>query len=245
MRDDGRLDELVAHLLRVGLLHGFHAGRGAQSLAADHGGVCARHAIPPLVAVHRVVAAHDGRDLGLHAIGGRLAREHLLERFHVAHAGAGARVAAVHERVHEHAADSLAPRHLHQRLEVRVLAMDAAVGDEPQEVERSGARRLHCAAQHLVVEELAGLDRAVDAHEILVDDASRAEIGVADFAVPHLSFGEAHGETAGVELREGKLLRQPVEVRRSLQQDGVSLAPGGVSPSVEDDQQHGAHALLW
>ena len=147
--------------------------------------------------------------------------------------------------MHEQVAHAFPPRHLHQRREVRVLAVDAAVGDQAQQVQRSGARRVHRASQHLVMEERARFDRPVDADQVLVDDASGAQVGVPDLAVPHLSFGEPDGQAAGLELRDREMRGELVDVRGALQQDGVSLATGGVAPSVEDDQQHGPHALLW
>ena len=147
--------------------------------------------------------------------------------------------------MHEDAPDALAPRHLHQRFEMCVLAVHAAIGDEPQEVQRACPRRMHRADQHLVVEELARLDRAVDPDEVLVDDASSPEVRVPHLAVPHLPVGETDGETAGVQLRDGELPGELVDVRRSLQGDGVPLAAGGIPPPVEDGQQHGAHASIW
>ena len=63
------------------------------------------------------------------------------------------------------------------------MRVDAAVGEEAHEVQRRAAVACvpGCGDEDGVAEEVAVLDRLVDPREVLVDDAARAEVGVADF----------------------------------------------------------------
>ena len=78
-----------------------------------------------------------------------------------------------------------------QRLEVVDVRMDAAVRDEPEQMDVLAA--LEGAAQDLVLEELAGLDRLVHAHEVLEEDPARADRQVPDLGVAHLTRRQADG----------------------------------------------------
>ena len=82
-------------------------------------------------------------------------------------------------------------RELEQRAEVVDVRVDAAVGDEPEQVDVPAAllRARNAPAKRRVLEEVAALDRLVDPHEILVDHPARADGQVADLGVPHLPGG--------------------------------------------------------
>ena len=69
------------------------------------------------------------------------------------------------------------------------MRVDAAVRDEPEQMDVLAA--LEGAAQRGVLEELAGLDRPVHAHEVLEEDAARADRQVADLGVAHLALRQA------------------------------------------------------
>ena len=95
--DDG-LDEFVRHAVFIALLNGMNGVGILHALAVDERVIGVLEAVPALVAVHRVVAAHNGRDL---------ADAELTALFHglcdkVAAGGRG-RVAPVEERVDIHA----------------------------------------------------------------------------------------------------------------------------------------------
>ena len=88
-----RLDKLVGDILVVALLHGLHHIGGLLALAFYQEVVGHFHAVPALVAVHGVVAAHNRGDCA-----GRLVAMGL-ELFYEAFARTGIGVAAVHEAV--------------------------------------------------------------------------------------------------------------------------------------------------
>ena len=70
-------------------------------------------------------------------------------------------------------------------------AVDAAVADEAHQMHRAAVGRgsLERGPECLGVSEFALANVAVDSGDPLVDDMSRADVQVADFAVAHLSFG--------------------------------------------------------
>ena len=125
---------------------------------------------------------------------------------------------------------------LEQRLEVVDVRVDAAVRDEPEQVDvLARARRRR---ERLVLEQLAGLDRPVHAHEILVEDPARADRQVPDLGVAHLPLRQADGLARGDELRVREVAPQPVEDRRVGELDRVAGAGRRDSPAVEDDERY-------
>ena len=71
------------------------------------------------------------------------------------------------------------------------VRMDAAVRDEPEQMDVLAS--FEGAAKSFVLEELAGLDRPVHPHEVLEEDAARADRQVPHLGVAHLALREADG----------------------------------------------------
>ena len=122
--------------------------------------------------------------------------------------------------------------------QVPVERVDAARTEQPDEVQ--GAAGLAQAGAQLdqrrELIEFTGLDALGDADQVLGDHAAGAEVQVADLAVAHLAFGEADGESAGVEQGARKALPEPVPDRGGGQLDGVAFALGPVAPAVQNHQ---------
>ena len=74
-------------------------------------------------------------------------------------------------------------------------------------------------------------------------DASGADIQVADFAIAHLSFGEADGGTGGADERVGKFFQEAVVIWFAREGDGVAFSFGAVAPAVEDGEDDGFRAF--
>src|SRR6185437_11237907 len=112
--------------------------------------------VPAPVAVHRVIPAADGRDAGnTLQVRGRAGRRG---------------VAAVGERVHVHLLDVLAGGQLDQPAQVADVAVDAAVGDEAEQVQGRSAGTPAGVHEHRVLVEGARLEVVVDADEVLAHD---------------------------------------------------------------------------
>ena len=113
--------------------------------------------------------------------------------------------------------DALLLRHLEQRVEVTLVAVHAARGDEAHEMNRAALFLgvLHDGDERLVLEEIAVLDVARDARELLVDEAARADVRVADLRVAHLAVRQAD-ELAGCLEVTGVIVCEEAVEDRSL-----------------------------
>jgi hypothetical protein len=190
--------------------------------------------LPAGVAVHRVVAAADGGD----AAG--LAQPALQFR-QVGAAAVRQGVATVGEGVEDDVGDALLGGQLDRRLDVLPAGVDAAVGDEAEQVQAAAgtiAGALAGGQQRLVFEEAAVGDGVVDPSQVLLDDRPGAEVEVADLGVAHLPVGEADVAALGGELGMRVAGPEGVEDRRLGQRDRVARPRLGQPPAVEDDQRH-------
>ena len=119
----------------------------------------------------------------------------------------GRRVAAVGEGMDHHPFRPQPPnvRQPQQRLQVADVGMDAAVADQPEQVQRPAAcqRAIHGPVEGGVRRELPVGDGAVDARQPLVDDEAGADVGVADLGVAHLPRRQADGLAGGEQRRTG------------------------------------------
>src|SRR6266852_1641626 len=102
---------------------------------------------------------------------------------------------------------------------------------------------LHGGEQRGVRKKLAILDHQLDASAVHVNDASGADVEVTDFAIAHLSVGQANIFAAGVNERVGILLQQAVVAGLACQRDGVGAGFSTVAPAVEndEDERFGTH----
>src|SRR5678816_4149180 len=100
----------------------------------------------------------------------------------------------------------------------------------------SGTRILHGREQYRLRKEFAVLDHQLDAGAVHVHDTSGADVEMADFAVAHLSVGQADVVAAGLNQGVGIFAQQAIVVGLAGQSDGVGFALGAVAPTVENDQ---------
>ena len=177
-------------------------------------------AIPALVAIHRVVAARHGGD----AIDRQLGQ--------VVHRRVRRDVPAVGEGMNPR----LVRREPQQRLEVIDVRVHAAVRDETEQMDALAT--LERATHSLVLEEIAALDRPVHTHEILEEDAARADREVSHLGIAHLTVRQADGLTRGVELGVRVVVPEPVEDRSVRKLDRVARPGWRDSPTVEDDERY-------
>ena len=76
----------------------------------------------------------------------------------------------------------------------------------------------------------------VDAGDVHVHNAAGADVEVADFAVAHLSIGQADEMVGGLNQGVGKLAQQLVVSGLACQRDGVVGGFSAITPSVEDGE---------
>ena len=129
--DDVRLDELVGDVGGVGRLDHRARRRRRRAVAVDDRVVGELGPLPALVAIHRPVAARDRRDA---ADAGRGDRG--FERRDVGASAGRRRVASVGEDVHEDARHAARLRQRDERVQVLLVAVDAAVREQADQVQR-------------------------------------------------------------------------------------------------------------
>ncbi len=221
-------DELVGHAGVVARLHRGDRVGGVRAVADDDRVESELGPVPALVAVHRVVAARDGRDpvrgQRREVVDGRVRRD----------------VAPVGERVDPRPVGHPLPlRQLEQRKDVGDVRVDAAGRDEPEQVHVAAAlaRAPERRDERLVLEEGAVADGAVDALEILVEHAARADRQVADLGVAHLAGRQPDRLAGRAELGVRELAPEPVEDRCVGELDRVARARRRDPPAVEDHER--------
>ncbi len=159
-RNDEWLDKFVG--LALGVALGDGSGDISRRLtgAGDERFVGDLDAFPAVIAVHRVVAAHDRSNFA-HADLGDL----LLDLLDVDRGTGGRRIAAVGDQVEIYLGHALLFGEAHERIEVIIHRVDATLTDEAQEVEGAplGFDMFHGAQERFILEEAARGDRHVDA----------------------------------------------------------------------------------
>ena len=137
---------------------------------------------------------------------------------------------------------ALALRHFQQRVDVRDVAVHAAVRDEPEEVQCGAfaGRLLHRREQGFIFKEAAVFDILRDAGQILVDDPAGAHVHVADFRIAHLAVRKAHMQAARLPLYEGIVFHETVQDRGLRRLHGVALYLLGQAETVHDHQHRGS-----
>ena len=225
---DGRLDEFIGDLRAVGFLRRVDR-RGVEVALPLHDRVIgAGDALPAVVAVHRVIPADHRRDAAdadpVH-LGFQL-REKI-------HARGRGHVAAVHEAVDVHLLEPRILRQPQQAVKVGVVAVHAAVRAEAHQVQRGVVlfAVLHRRQQSGVLKEVPVLDRLGDAGQLLIDDAARADVGVA-----HLAVGQAHVEAGRPDQRVGAGGHQAVDIRLFGRRDRVAVVLRVISKTVQDNE---------
>ena len=238
---DDRNNELVGHACVVGRLHGLV--RGSRVLADALGDCVVRllDALPALVAVHRVVTARDRRDAAqLEGV------DLVLQTVDIFNAGLRRGVAAVHEAVEADLAQAVAARQFEQREHVVDVRMHAAVGQQTEDVQ-GGIEPLALvdrAHQRFVFEEITVLNGLGDAGQLLIHDAARADIGVTDLGVAHLTVRQADIQTGSADIGHRVFLKDLVQIRRVRRLDRIALLFIAMAEAVHNDQSRGLLGAL-
>ena len=161
----------------------------------------------------------------------------LLKLFEVAGSVRRQSVAAIHERVHEDAVNPVLFGHAEQGVEMSLVRVHAAVGEQSEEVKTAAASAsvFHGCNEDWVGEELAVLDHQLDARAVHVNDASRADVKVAHLAVAHLTVGKSNVGAAGLNQGVGILSQKAVVRGLAGERDGIGLGLGAIAPAIEDN----------
>lgn len=85
----------------------------------------------------------------------------------------------------------------------------------------------------------------IDAHDVLVDDSSGANVEMAHLGVAHQSGGQAHRQTRSIERQVLLLVRGQLVHNGSVGvEDGVAILLVGHTPAIDHDQTNAVSRLL-
>ena len=201
VNDNRGFHEFVADSGGVTVLNGFRGGTGLVISPALHQHTISLfHPVPAFIPVHGVKAAAYGCDPAASDIG-----DGLFKLGQIITPGVGRRIAAVHETMDENTAQALAFGQLQQGAQMLQVAVNAAVGDQSQQVQGAAVRfRFFAGVDQGFIAEKAALPYILADHgQVLIDDAPCAYIHVANFRIAHLAFGQSHVQTGGGETGVG------------------------------------------
>ncbi len=236
LRDDrSRLDEFVGYALVVAALDGLRGAVGLESFAEPQALIGLLHAVPATVAVHRIEAAHHGRDLADPDLG-RL----LLDVGQVAKAACGRRIPAVREGVDENVLQIVPLGQFEQAVEVPEERVHADVAAQAHEVHPAvvGLDEFDELEELLVLEKRAIADGERQPDRFLRNDPAGADVLVTHLAVAHGPVGQADPLAVGVDQAMGILGHEHVIHRDMRPLDGIVRVFVGVrivTPAVTDD----------
>src|SRR4029453_8729287 len=154
--------------------------------------------------------------------------------------------------MHENPVQALLFRQLEQSIKMRLLRVNPAIGDKPEDVQTTstGSCVFYGRNQRRIGEEVTILNHQLDASDVHVHDAPCADVEVPNLAVAHLTLGKSNKWAASVNERVWVLAKKPVIGRFAGKCDGVGFSLRAEAPSVEDDENkrfgtgHGSFLLL-
>jgi hypothetical protein len=116
--------------------------------------------------------------------------------------------------------------------------VNAAIRNQSEEMQLPSAHLclFHGPRNSRVLLKCAGRNLRVDARNVHLHNAPRADVQVADLAVAHLPVGQPHKVVRGLNQRVGILGEQLVVGGLLSQRNGVVGGFGAIAPSVEDGQ---------
>ena len=232
--DDARQDEFIRQFSSIRITHGFLCAFKPQTFAEHHRVVRHLGSAVIAVAIHRVVSPNNGSDPA--------AAKNAHPFFKCANEACAAvhsHVAPVGEAMHENLGKPRIFRNLDQREKMLDMAVYAAVGEQPEEVQRG----VVCAAV---------LDRANDSgslrkaavlrsesylRQILIHYAPGADVRVPDLGIAHLPVREAHVKPGCTDQRMGVFFLQSTNVFYALNAHGVAVFIVRVAKAVEYDKR--------
>ena len=128
--------------------------------------------------------------------------------------------------------------HLHGGLHVLNVRVDAAVAGQPHDVD--GLTGLFCGGHGLhiggILEEITVVNGFGDLGQILKHDPARADVGVADFTVAHLSGGQTYVQPGGGQAGTGVLREELVQHGGFGGVDCVAHVAGAQAETVHNNQ---------
>jgi len=118
------------------------------------------------------------------------------------------------------------------------MRVHTAVAQQAEKMQIARAAAFHRFKQKRLLEKILVRNHQVDARDVHVNDAARAHIHVAHFAVAHLSLRQPNVRTGSVDQRVGKILEQAVIIGFASESNRISLGLSAVAPTIEHSQHN-------
>src|SRR5580700_3207823 len=118
--------------------------------------------------------------------------------------------------------------------------MHAAIGDQSHQVQSASllAGMLERRHNHRMPEEFARPNQIVDARDVHVHHAARADVQVAHFAIAHLAIGQADEMIRSMKQRVRKLRQQLVVRGFTGQRNRIGELLRTVTPAIQNRQHY-------
>ncbi len=147
--------------------------------------------------------------------------------------------------MHGHLLHALAVCQFQHRQDLLLVAVHATGREQPEYMQGGGRLRRSGAGadQFGIVEETAVLDRRVHPGQVLVNDATGAQVHVAHFRISHLPLRQAHVAALGVDKGVGTGGQQAAPVGQGGLGQRIVLGLVAMAPAIQDQQDHGLGAL--
>ena len=211
--EGARHHELVGYIAIVGSLHECIGGNIAARFGAYDGIEGLLHALPALIAVHRVIAPRNRSDF-CHARKTFFSDE-LFKLLDIALAARRRHIATIHEAMDANIAHAISGRVLNERIQMLVRGMHATIGKQAHEVQRSARnlRRIERRINHGIFANGTLTACHIDSREFLVHYAASANIQMAYFGISHLARRKTHGLTRCFKLAHGGFAQKRIQIR--------------------------------
>ncbi len=245
VQDHERRQELVreAGLLLAEGFDGFARAGEAAGFAQDMRLPAALDDAPVgFVAVHGDQHAATARgDPVVAAFGAQLGQQGL-QGLHVVQGAGFVDVPAVEQHVDPGALHTVGIGPAQHRREMIHVAVDVAVREQPDQVQglACAGDLTHQLAPDRALEEAPGAHGFAHQRGALGEDPPGTQVVVTDLAVSHVGVGgHAGGQAVGLQRRRGRLVAQPVQVRRLRRGHGVCAVAAPDPDAVHHAHHHG------
>ena len=188
-------------------------------------------ALPTFVTVHGVETTYDGSYMGAVRIA------HALQVLYKTLTAARVGVTTVHEAMHEGLISyAVFLRDLHQLEQVIQRRVYTAVGAQTHNVQFFAFCLCSLVSSYYlrVLQNRVVTDRAVDLHQVLINDTTGTDIEVPHFGVSHLSVRQTYVLTARLQLRVRVLCQQRIPMRRRRHTDHIGFTLVSDAPAIQN-----------
>ena len=235
-------NEFIRNILSIAVLNRRRGVVLKGRFAANNRIIVKLYPVPALVAVHSVItAAHGGNFADSRFV------KLLLKRLYISLSACGRNIPPVHKAMNIQLFNAEAFRHVYKGKKVLYVAVYAPVGKKPHKVQGAAALLcvFHGGNKSGVFEKFAVAHRLCNARKRLINNSSRADIGVPYFGISHLAVGKTDVHSGSADYRHGAFRFNSVKVRHFRGANGVAIVAFAISEPVKYHQNKRFHKISF